>query len=260
MGRQFVQLAHEGPISTLTIARPEKLNALNPDVIREIAEAVREVRLSTSARCLVITGAGDKAFVAGADIAAMKDLDEEGALAFARAGHAALAAIEALHVPAIAAVNGFALGGGCELALACDFIYAASTAKFGQPEVKLGVIPGFGGTQRLARRVGVARARELVYTGAMIGADEALRIGLVNRVVPPGELMGVVGELARTIASMGPLALAEAKRVLLEGEGLPLPDANRLEVAAFARCFLTADQKEGMTAFVEKRAARFTGR
>ena len=260
MEREFVQLASEGPITTLTIARPEKLNALNPQVVAEIESAVREVRTSSSVRCLIVTGAGEKAFVAGADIAAMKDLDEAGAKVFAAAGHAALAAIEALHVPAIAAVNGFALGGGCELALACDFIYAAENAKFGQPEVKLGVIPGFGGTQRLARRVGIAKARELVYTGATLNAEEALRVGLVNRVVPQADLMRTVQEVATTIAGMGPVALHEAKQVLLAGEELELPAANALEVAAFARCFRTEDQKEGMAAFLGKRAAQFVGR
>jgi enoyl-CoA hydratase len=260
MTRELVQLTHDGPISTLTIARPEKLNALNPQVVEEIRSAVIEVRTSATVRCLIVTGAGDKAFVAGADIAAMKDLDEAGARSFAEAGHNALAAIEALHVPAIAAVNGFALGGGCELALACDFIYASDKAKFGQPEVKLGVIPGFGGTQRLARRVGIAKARELVYTGTTIGAEEALRIGLANKVVPAAELMQAAQETAATIAAMGPLAVHEAKRVLLEGEELPLAQANTLEIAAFARCFRTQDQKEGMTAFLEKRAAHFTAR
>ena len=260
MTRQFVQLTHDGPISTLTIARPEKLNALNPTVVEEIRDAVLEVRRSETVRCLIVTGAGEKAFVAGADIGAMKDLDEAGAHDFATAGHAALAAIERLHVPAIAAVNGFALGGGCELALACDFIYASDKAKFGQPEVKLGVIPGFGGTQRLARRVGIARARELVYTAVVIGADEALRIGLVNRVVPAAELMNAALETAKIIATMGPIAIHEAKRVLLEGEGLKLDLANEKEVAGFARCFLSTDQKEGMSAFLEKRAAKFTAR
>ncbi len=257
MNRQFVQLTHEGPITTLTIARPEKLNALDPTVVQEIGSAVHEVSESKDVRCLIVTGAGDKAFVAGADIASMKELDVQGARSFAHAGHRALHALETLHVPAIAAVNGFALGGGCELALACDFIYAADKAKFGQPEVNLGVIPGFGGTQRLARRVGIAMARELVYTGAIIGAEEALRIGLVNRVLPAAELMGAVKKVAETIASKGPLAITEAKRALLEGEEKPLREANDLEIEAFARCFRTEDQKEGMAAFLEKRTAAF---
>ena len=255
--RKYVSLVFEGPIATLTINRPEKLNALDADVLVEIGSAVAEARTQRATRCLVVTGAGEKAFVAGADIAAMRGLSVDSARAFATAGHAMGAAIEALPFPAIAAVNGFALGGGCEIALACDFIYASDKAKFGQPEVKLGVIPGFGGTQRLARRVGIARARELVYTGATIGAEEALRIGLVNRVVPHADLMRVVKETATTIASMAPLAVAEAKKVLREGEGQPLPAANQIEIEGFARLFDTADQKEGMAAFLEKRTAAF---
>ncbi len=259
MGAEFVRLEHDGAVSTLVIDRPEKLNALDAQVLSEIGAAVFAVRRRGEARALIVTGGGHKAFVAGADIRAMQDLTVPEARAFARAGHGVFAALEALPIPVIAAVHGFALGGGCELALACDFIYASDTAKFGQPEVKLGVIPGFGGTQRLARRVGIARARELVYTAATIDAAEALRIGLVNRVLPAAELLGAVRGVADTIARMGPLAIAGAKDVLREGEGLPLPQANSLEVEAFARCFESADQKEGMAEFLEKRAALFRG-
>jgi enoyl-CoA hydratase len=190
----------------------------------------------------------------------MRDMSEAEARAFAQKGHALGDALEALPFPIIAAVNGFALGGGTELALACDFVHASQRARFGQPEVRLGVIPGFGGTQRLARRVGIARARELVYSGAIITADEALRIGLVNAVHPPDMLMGKVRELASTIAQMGPFAISQAKRVMREGEEQELRAANAIEVEGFARCFTTADQKEGMAAFLEKRAASFTGR
>jgi enoyl-CoA hydratase len=172
-------------------------------------------------------------------------------------GQRILGHIEQSHFPVIAAVNGFALGGGCELALACDFIYASDKAKFGQPEVKLGVIPGFGGTQRLLRRVGNAMARELVMTGAMIDAQEALRIGLVNRVFAPEQLLEAARNAARTIASMGPLAVAEAKKVMREGEGRLLKDANGLEIEGFAGCFETEDQKEGMQAFLERRTPSF---
>ena len=255
--RKYVTLTHEGPLTTLTISRPEKLNALDASVVLEIASAVAEARTHRATRCLIVTGAGEKAFVAGADIAEMSTMRLDDARAFATAGHAALSALEALPFPAIAAVQGFALGGGCEIALACDFIYASEKAKFGQPEVKLGVIPGFGGTQRLARRVGIARARELVYTGATISAEEARLIGLVNRVVPHADLMRVVKETATTIASMGPLAIAEAKKVLREGEGRLLHAANGIEIEGFAALFETADQKEGMAAFLEKRAAVF---
>ncbi|MCZ7683137.1 MAG: enoyl-CoA hydratase-related protein [Sandaracinaceae bacterium] len=183
--------------------------------------------------------------MAGADIAAMKGMSPDEARAFAQQGHALGAAMEALPIPLIAAVNGFALGGGCELALACDFIHASEKARFGQPEVKLGVIPGFGGTQRLARRVGIARARELVYSGAMISAADALAMGLVNAVHPPAELLPKVRALAATIAQMGPFAIAQAKRVLAEGEERPLAEANAIEVEGFARCFTTGDQKGG---------------
>jgi enoyl-CoA hydratase len=255
--RSFVRLEQEGPIAVLTIDRQDKLNALNAQVIAELRDAVQEVRTARDVRCLIVTGAGEKAFVAGADISEMQHMRLEQARAFAQAGHDALDALEALPFPAIAAVNGFALGGGCEVALACDFIYASEKAKFGQPEVKLGVIPGFGGTQRLLRRVGNARARELVYGGAVIDAQEALRIGLVNRVLAPADLMGAARATAANIAAMGPLAVAEAKKVLRDGEGRPLREANQLEIEGFAGCFETDDQKEGMTAFLEKRAASF---
>lgn len=246
-------------VAVLTLRRPDKLNALDVEVLEALRAALGELKRSGGARALILTGEG-KAFVAGADIAAMQAMTEAQAHAFASLGHATLDAIEALPFPAIAAVNGFALGGGCELALACDLILASEKAKFGQPEVKLGVIPGFGGTQRLLRRVGAAKARELIYTGATIDAPEAHRIGLANAVVPADELMARATEVATTIASVGPLAVAAAKRVIREGEDAPLGEANRREVDAFARLFTTADQKEGMSAFLAKRAATFEGR
>ncbi|HJL20326.1 MAG TPA: enoyl-CoA hydratase-related protein [Sandaracinaceae bacterium LLY-WYZ-13_1] len=255
----LVDLTEDGAIATITVNRPDKLNALNLGVLGALHDAVEQVRAWENTRCVILTGAGDKAFVAGADIAEMKDMGAAAAREFSRKGHALGESLEALEVPVIAAVNGFALGGGCELALACDFIHASEKAKFGQPEVKLGVIPGFGGTQRLARRVGIARARELVFSGAMLDAAEAKRIGLVNEVHAPAELIGNVTKLASTIASMGPRAVAEAKAVLREGEEKPLAEANALETEAFARCFETRDQTEGMNAFLEKRAAKFTG-
>ena len=255
--RNVVHLAHDGAISTLTIHRPAKLNALNALVLHEMRAALEDLRARHQTRVLIVTGAGDKAFVAGADIAEMQGMGLEEARAFARAGHVTLDGLEQLPVPVIAAVNGFALGGGCELALACDYIFAAEHAKFGQPEVKLGVIPGFGGTQLLLRRVGVARARELVFTGRTIGAAEALAIGLVNKVVPQAELMASVHATATLISEMGPLAVAEAKKVIREGEGRLLAEANAIEIEGFAALFETADQKEGMTAFAEKRKAAF---
>jgi len=257
---RFVQLGVDAGVATLTIARPERLNALDRAVLGEIAWGLEVARDDVSVRCLIVTGAGDKAFVAGADISEMQAMTPEDARTFSELGHATFAAIEALPFPAIAAVNGFALGGGCELALACDFIYASDKAKLGQPEVKLGVIPGFGGTQRLARRVGIAHARELVYTGAMVDAAEALRIGLVNKVFPAAELLDRTLETARTIATMGPLAIRAAKRAMLDGEGRPLPDANALEIVAFASCFATEDQKEGMAAFLSRRPPAFQAR
>jgi enoyl-CoA hydratase len=257
--RKHIELSHDGPVTTLTITRPDSLNALNAEVLTEIKGAVEETAGTSGVRCLVVTGAG-KAFVAGADISEMLEMGPEEAKEFSRLGHKTLGMLESLPCPVIAAVNGFALGGGCELALACDFIYASEKAKFGQPEVKLGVIPGFGGTQRLARRVGVGMARELVFTGAVISAAEALRIGLVNRVLPPAELLEATQKVALTISEMGPLAVTSAKRIILEGADLDLDAANAREVDLFAACFGSEDQREGMDAFLNKRAAEFRGK
>ena len=259
MTEPFVTVTHDGPVSTLTVNRPDRMNALDTKVLAALAGAIEEVKGRSESHALIVTGAG-KAFVAGADIAAMQDMSLEAARKFGETGHAVMRALETLPMPVLAAVNGFALGGGCELALACDFIYASERAKLGQPEVKLGVIPGFGGTQRLSRRVGIAMARELIYTGKMIRADKALRIGLVNAVFAPDELMDKARETAQLMATMGPLAVAAAKRVLLEGADLGLEAANALEVQGFADCFGTADQKEGMAAFLEKRDPKFTAK
>jgi enoyl-CoA hydratase len=246
-------------IVTLTINRPEKMNALNEEIVAALGEAMASLDRDPGVRVAILTGAGDKAFVAGADIAAMCRMSPTEARAFADTGHRVMHAIEAAHFPVIGAVNGFALGGGCELALACDFLYASEKAKLGQPEVNLGVIPGFGGTQRLARRVGLSRARELCMTGDVIGADEALRIGLVNAVVPHAELLARVRVVAAKIASKGPLAIAQCKRVLSRGADVALVTACELEAQAFAALFATHDQEEGMKAFLEKRPAAFTG-
>ncbi len=248
----------QGSIVTLTISRPEKLNALNADVLARLGNALAELEREPDVRVAILTGAGDKAFVAGADIAAMAEMTAAQAKAFSDLGHAVFARLETAHFPVIGAVQGFALGGGCELALACDFLYASEKAKFGQPEVSLGVIPGFGGTQRLARRVGIARARELCFTGDLIAADDALRMGLVNVVVPHADLMTKVRAVAEKIASKGPLAIAQCKRVLLRGADVPLTTANELEAQAFASLFGSLDQKEGMAAFIQKRPAKFT--
>ncbi len=259
MNFETLLVEDRGPVRVVSINRPKALNALNAQVVGELTELVEETAISDTVRALVLTGAGEKAFVAGADIKAMSDMNPGEALAFAGKGHALGEELGAIGIPVIAAVNGFALGGGCELALACDFIYASAKAKFGQPEVKLGVIPGFGGTQRMLRRIGQARALELCMTGEMIKADEALRIGLVNRVVEPDALLDTAVETAKTIASMGPLAIAKVKDVIHEGANKSLDDANLQEQTAFASLFASADQKEGMAAFMEKRDANFKG-
>jgi enoyl-CoA hydratase len=257
---ETIQLTRDGAVATITLNRPDKLNALNEALLRELLSVLDELERETSVRVAILTGAGDKAFAAGADIGAMSEMTTTRAKAFAELGHTIGARLEGARFPVIGAVNGFALGGGCELALACDFLYASDKARLGQPEVNLGVIPGFGGTQRLARRVGIGRARELCYTGDMVGAEEALRIGLVNAVVPHAELMPQVTEVAKKIAAKGPLAIAQCKRVLLRGEGLTLAAACELEAQAFAVLFGTSDQREGMKAFLEKRPAKFEGR
>jgi enoyl-CoA hydratase len=260
MSAELVLREHAGGVATVTVNRAQALNALDRATLEALLAAFGAVDADPDVRCAILTGAGEKAFVAGADIKAMADLTPREARAFAELGHRLGDLIEGLRVPVIAAVNGFALGGGCELALACDFIYAARTAKLGQPEVGLGVIPGFGGTQRLARRVGVGRARELCYTGAVIGAEEAARIGLVNAVVEPADLLARVRAVAEAIAARAPLAVADAKRAIRRGADLPLGDANELERQLFAGLFATADQKEGMRAFTDKRPPAWTGR
>lgn len=249
----------EGAIAVLTLNRPDKLNALDAELLRELDATLEKLAADPSVSCAILTGAGDKAFAAGADIAAMAGMGTEQARAFSEMGHRVCSRIEKAPFPVIGAVNGFALGGGCEIALACDFLYASDKAKLGQPEVNLGVIPGFGGTQRLARRVGVARARELCYTGDLVGAEEALRIGLVNAVVPHAELLTKVREVANKIASKGRLAVGQCKRVLFSGADVPIDVANALETQSFAVLFGTKDRAEGMKAFLEKRKAAFTG-
>jgi enoyl-CoA hydratase len=249
----------EGNLVVLTLNRPDKLNALNAELLAELDAALVMLSADATVSCAILTGAGEKAFAAGADIAAMLELSTEQARAFSEVGHRICSRIEKAPFPVIGAINGFALGGGCELALACDFLYASDKAKLGQPEVNLGVMPGFGGTQRLARRIGIGRARELCYTGDTVSADEALRIGLVNAVVPAAELMTKVREVATKIASKGRLAVAQCKRVLYTGADVPLDVANALETQSFAMLFGTKDRAEGMKAFLEKRKASFTG-
>jgi len=243
-------------IGTITINRPEVLNALNMQVLAEMLSAVGEASAHEAVKVVVLTGAG-RSFIAGADIAQMKDFGTVEGLRFGDLGHSVLLALETMDKPVIAAVNGFALGGGTEVSLGCDFIYASAKAKFGQPEVNLGIIPGFGGTQRLARTVGMNKARELIYTGEVIDAAEAKRIGLVSEVFEPEELMEKVTEKAKLLMGKGPLAIAAAKRVMNKGVDLALDSALEFEKQTFSALFGSKDQKEGMTAFVEKRAAAF---
>jgi enoyl-CoA hydratase len=259
---ELITVERTGPVATVTIQRPDKLNALNAQVVGELSRAFQDLVLTDQPepiRATILTGSG-KAFVAGADIAAMASMTPAEAKRFSDAGHALCRIIELAPFPVIAAVNGFALGGGCELALACDFIYAAEGAKLGQPEVNLGVLPGFGGTQRLLRRVGIARARELIYTGDLLSAEQALAIGLVNAIIPASDLLSRARETATKIASRGPLAIAASKRVLLHGETLPLEAACELEAQAFAGLFGSEDQRAGMKAFLEKTKATFQGK
>jgi len=250
----------EPGIFLLTINREKALNALAPEVLDDIAAAVGAVSGNAGARCLLVTGAGGRAFVAGADIAAMSAMAPLAARDFALKGHATLRALELAPFPVIALVNGYALGGGCELALACDFIVASEKAQFGQPEVNLGICPGFGGTQRLTRVVGKPMALELVTTGRQVKADEALRIGLANHVVAPDALLDKGMELARMIAAKGPVAVKMSKHLVVHGQDLDLANANTHEADVFGLLCATDDKREGMAAFLEKRPAKFAGR
>lgn len=243
-------------IVILTIDRPEALNALNTAVITELEQAVTELERDVSLGAVIITGAG-RSFVAGADIGEQRPLDLEGGRRWGQRGSALLRRIEKLPVPTIAAVNGFALGGGCELAMACDIILASEKAKFGQPEVGLGITPGFSGTQRLSRRVGAARAKELIFSGRMIKAEEACAIGLVSEVFAPEALMEGALAMARSFTKNAPIAVRYAKACIDRGLQMDIDDGIAVENELFAMCFATEDQKEGMTAFLEKRSASF---
>lgn len=250
----------EAGIYLLTVNRPQALNALNAATLDEIAAALSKAAADDGARAMLVTGAGEKAFIAGADIAEMLDATIEQAREFSEKGNRVMHALEALPVPVIALVHGFCLGGGCEFALACDWILASDEAVFGQPEVNLGIPPGFGGTQRLPRRVGAARALELLVTARQVKAAEAVAIGLANHACPASELRVKGLEMARLIAAKGPAAVRLAKQAVQRGASLDLFTACSLETDLFARAFATHDRKEGMSAFLGKRPARFTGR
>lgn len=257
-----IKLENDGPVWTLTISRPEALNALNSSVLSEMGEALRTLSEMNfeHVRALIITGAGEKAFVAGADIKEIADLSEETAAAFAQRGQSTFHELNLLKIPVIAAVNGFALGGGCELALACDFIIASENAKFGLPEVSLGLIPGFGGTVRMSRAIGQRRARQLTYTGDMIGAHEALTMGLVNQVVPQGELMKTVRGIVEKILTRAPMAVASSKKSINRAWDMEIEEGQRFEAAAFSELFQSDDVREGTKAFIEKRKPQFQGK
>jgi enoyl-CoA hydratase len=246
-------------VATVTVNRPKQLNALDQKTLEELGAAFEQAARDPAVRALVVTGSGEKAFVAGADIAAMSRMGPPEAREFAALGHRVLAQLEALPKVTVAAVNGFALGGGCELALACDLIYASERARFGQPEVNLGLIPGFGGTQRLVRRVGMMRAKEMILTGDACDAAAARSMGLALEVLPPEKLLDHARGRARVVATRGPLAVAQAKKVMQQGADLPLGEGNALERQSFAALFGGEDAKEGMRAFLEKRVAAWTG-
>jgi len=246
-------------IATVTVNRPKSLNALNPATVRELGAAMEELSARPDVGAVLLTGAGEKAFIAGADISAMNGFTTLEALDFSLLGQRVLSFIEAMSQPVIGVINGFALGGGCEVAMACDLLIAADTARFGQPEVTLGIIPGYGGTQRLPRLVGRNIAKELVRVGEMISAQRAYEIGLVNRVVPASELMGAARDIAKKILSRGPVAVRTAKMAMNRGLDLDLGNACALEASLFAAGFSTRDRSEGMAAFLEKRKPTFTG-
>ena len=248
-----ILLEKKDHVAIATVNRPKALNALNSEVLNDLNTLLDEIAADPEIRVLVLTGSGEKAFVAGADIGEMSALTKAEGEAFGKKGNDVFRKLETLPIPAIAAVNGYALGGGCELAMACDIRLCSDTAVFGQPETGLGITPGFGGTQRLARLVGPGMAKQLIYSARNIKADEALRIGLCNAVYPAEELMPAAEKLAETIAKNAPIAVRACKKAINEGLEMPMDEAVALEEKLFGSCFETADQKEGMQAFLEKR-------
>jgi enoyl-CoA hydratase len=246
-------------IAVITFNRPKALNALNGALLDELAQALDQIEADADIRVLVLTGAGEKSFVAGADITEIAKYNPLQAKLFARKGQTVISRLQGLAIPVIAAVNGFALGGGSEMALACDFIYASENAMFGLPEITLGIIPGFGGTQRLPRLIGLNRAKEMIFTGKMLPAAEALTVGMVNKVLSPDALMEETLKTAGAIAARGKVSLRAAKQVINAGVNVDLMTGCAMEVDAFALCMASADAKEGTSAFLEKRKAEFKG-
>ena len=255
MEYNYLKINNNEAVCTLAISAPKSLNALNSTILKELNDFIDHI--SSDIRVLIITGDGEKSFVAGADIAEMQNLNEVEGFEFGKLGAQVFRKIETLPIPVIAAVNGFALGGGCELAMSCDIRIASNKAKFGQPEVGLGIIPGFSGTYRLAKLVGMGYAKEMIYSGKTIRADEALRIGLVNAVYEPEQLMNEAVALANKIVANAPIAVNYAKLCINETYDLVADEAIAYENKMFGKCFATQDQKEGMTAFLTKRPAQF---
>lgn len=259
MAYETIMFETENNIATITFNRPKALNALSSRLLAEFSAALDAVDADESVRVLLLTGAGEKAFVAGADISELATFNALQARKFAETGHLAIGKLQSLSIPVIAVVNGFALGGGSEIALAADFIYAAETAKFGLPEINLGIIPGFGGTQRLPRLIGKNRAKELIFTGSMITAAEAADMGLVNRVFPTDTLMEAARKTAEIMAAKGKVSLRAAKHAVNRGLDVDLSTGCRIEIDAFALCMASPDAGEGTSAFLEKRKAEFNG-
>ncbi|MBQ6238141.1 MAG: enoyl-CoA hydratase/isomerase family protein [Bacteroidales bacterium] len=259
MNYQYLKLAENGAVCTVAISAPQSLNALNSTILGELEDFVDHLDCNKF-RCLIVTGDGEKSFVAGADIKEMADLDAAQGQTFGAKGARVFRKIETLPIPVIAAVNGFALGGGCELAMACDIRICSSNARFGQPEVGLGIIPGFSGTVRMARLVGMGIAKELIFSGRTMKADEALRIGLVNAVYEPAELMDKAREMAERIATNAPIAVRYAKQCINNEYDMPADEAIAYESKMFGQCFATEDQKNGMQAFINKGKCEFQGK
>lgn len=251
-----VILEKENHLAIVTINRPKALNALNSETLKDLNTVIDDLENDSNIYAVIVTGSGEKSFVAGADIAEMKDLNEEQGKEFGTLGNKVFRRLENLNKPVIAAISGFALGGGCELAMSCDIRIASEKARFAQPEAGLGITPGFGGTQRLARIVGLGKAKEMIYTCAMVKADEALRIGLVNKVVPLENLMEEAKKMAATIIANAPVAVRLCKDAINRGMQVDIDQAIAIEAEDFGKCFATEDQKEGMTAFLEKRAEK----